>query len=569
MNPNQLLTHFDRISQAPDAIPRLRRFILDLAVRGKLVEQDQEDEPASELLKRIHAEKARLVKKLEVRRSDGEQLDSDEVPFKLPENWTWTRLGEICSKTGSGITPRGGRSTYQDQGVPFFRSQNIYNDGLRLNDVAFIDKQTHQRMGGTVVKPTDLLLNITGGSMGRCCRVPDDFKEANISQHVAIIRVAILGIQDFLHLLILSPYFQSFIFDEQTGAGRGGLPKNKMDRIPIVLPPLAEQHRIVAKVDELMALCDQLEAAQTERESQRDRLVAATHTSLSNSTFHISNSKFFISHLPRLTTCPDHIKQLRQTILNLAVQGKLVPQNASDEPILEELRRLEDNISNLEFNRENEEPSGLGVRYLLPGKWAWLKGHRIANFIDPQPSHRTPPEYPNGIPYIGYADILNTGDVDFLNARKVSPTILEEHRKRYTLQTGDFVIGKIGTIGKPFLLPSPFNYTLSANIILLQPNKHLVSPSYLMAFINSPIAETALGMHKTDSTHAVFGIKKARELLIPVPPLAEQHRIVAKVDELMALCNQLETQLTTTQTETHNLLNSLLTETLAKQTEKN
>ena len=97
--------------------------------------------------------------------------------------------------------------------------------------------------------------------MGRCCRVPDDFDEANVSQHVAIIRVAIIGLQDFVHLLILSPYFQSFIFDEQTGAGRGGLPKKKMDRIPVALPPLAEQHRIVAKVDELIALCDQLEAS--------------------------------------------------------------------------------------------------------------------------------------------------------------------------------------------------------------------------------------------------------------------------------------------------------------------
>ena len=101
------------------------------------------------------------------------------------------------------------------------------------------------------------------------------FFQANISQHVAIIRVAVQGLQNFLHGLILSPYFQAIIFDEQTGAGCGGLPKNRMDRIPVALPPLPEQHRIVTKVDELMALCDQLEASLTATETTRRRLLDA------------------------------------------------------------------------------------------------------------------------------------------------------------------------------------------------------------------------------------------------------------------------------------------------------
>jgi type I restriction enzyme, S subunit len=126
---------------------------------------------------------------------------------------------------------------------------------------------------GTAVKPADLLLNITGGSMGRCCRIPNDFAEANVSQHVAIIRSALPSMADFLHRLVLSPYFQAFIFGEQTGAGRGGLPKNRMDRIAIALPPLAEQHRIVAKVDALMALCDQLETALTTTATTRQCLL--------------------------------------------------------------------------------------------------------------------------------------------------------------------------------------------------------------------------------------------------------------------------------------------------------
>ncbi|MGC8204122.1 hypothetical protein ACP2AV_15665, partial [Aliiroseovarius sp. PTFE2010] len=198
------------------------------AVRGKLVEQDAGDEPAAELLKRIAQEKARLGIK---RPSKG--YDATELPFALPHGWALTSIGEVCSKTGSGSTPRGGKEVYSDNGIPFLRSQNVYDDGLRLDDVALIAEEIHERMSGTAVKPADLLLNITGGSMGRCCRIPDDFNEANVSQHVAIIRAALTGMADFLHRLVLSPYFQAFIFGEQTGAGRGGLPKNRMDRIAV------------------------------------------------------------------------------------------------------------------------------------------------------------------------------------------------------------------------------------------------------------------------------------------------------------------------------------------------
>jgi type I restriction enzyme S subunit len=204
MNAERLLAHFERISEAPYAIARLRRFILDLAVRGKLVEQDPEDEPAVELLKEIQARfrRLRIAKKLV-------PLETKEMPFALPDRWRWTRLGVICEKTGSGSTPRGGKEAYSETGIPFLRSQNIYNDGLRLADVVFIDTKTHGRMAGTRVLPCDLLLNITGGSIGRCAKVPVDFEEANVSQHVAILRVGVPGVEDFLHVLVLSPYFQS------------------------------------------------------------------------------------------------------------------------------------------------------------------------------------------------------------------------------------------------------------------------------------------------------------------------------------------------------------------------
>ena len=145
MNTGRLLAHYERIADTPNAIPSLRRFILDLAVRGKLVEQDPNDEPASELLKRIAAEKARLVKAGEIKEtSPVSPISPNNAPFNLPIGWAWSTIGEICSKTGSGSTPRGGKAAYKPRGIVFLRSQNIYDGGVRLNDVAYIDSNLSQ-----------------------------------------------------------------------------------------------------------------------------------------------------------------------------------------------------------------------------------------------------------------------------------------------------------------------------------------------------------------------------------------------------------------------------------------
>ena len=264
------------LTTRPDRIKPLRQTILNLAVRGKLVEQDAADEPASTLIKVAQGLQAERGAKVKV-----DPIQPSEVPFHVPFGWLWTRIGTIALQTGSGSTPRGGKSAYAGEGTPFLRSQNIYDDGLRLDDVVFINDETNKKMKRTQVKAKDLLLNITGGSIGRCTRVPDEFPGANVSQHVAIIRTAVAGIEDYLHLLIRSPFFQEYVNGEQTGAGRGGLPKNRMDRIPVPLPPLAEQSRILAKVDTLMALCDRLEAALTTTDTTRARLLESLlHESL-------------------------------------------------------------------------------------------------------------------------------------------------------------------------------------------------------------------------------------------------------------------------------------------------
>ena len=280
---------------------KLRQKILDLAIRGKLVPQDPNDEPASVLLERIRAEKEQLIKEGKIKRSKksvaSDTSHYENVPFEVPESWCWTTIEAICSKIGSGSTPRG--SNYSPSGIPFFRSQNVYDDGLCFDDIKFISRDIHQSMIGTEVLPNDVLLNITGGSLGRCAVVPPIFNVGNVSQHVCILR-PVLILPKYLHAFLLSGYFHKSM--EVTGSGREGLPKYSIEKMLFPLPPIDEQKRIIDKIGNMMLAIDIFKSASEELE---------------------------------LT-----ISRLKEKILELAISGKLIRQNPADEPAIELLKRI-------------------------------------------------------------------------------------------------------------------------------------------------------------------------------------------------------------------------------------
>jgi len=219
------------------------------------------------------------------------------MPFEVPKGWMWTTLEEITSKIGSGSTPKG--SNYSEGGIPFFRSQNVYNEGLVYEDIKFISDATHQLMIGTEVHSKDLLLNITGGSLGRCAIVPADFQIGNVSQHVCIIR-SILVLSSYVHTFILSPFFKKTM--NITGSGREGLPKYNLEKMFLPIPPLKEQERIIKEIEHWFTFIDTIEQSKVNLQTA--------------------------------------IKQTKSKILDLAIHGELVPQDPSDEPASELLKRI-------------------------------------------------------------------------------------------------------------------------------------------------------------------------------------------------------------------------------------
>ena len=239
----------------------------------------------------------------------------ENVPFEIPNSWVWTTIEEICSKIGSGSTPRG--SNYSANGIPFFRSQNVYNDRLVYDDIKYISEEVHQKMKGTEVLANDLLLNITGGSLGRCAVVPADFNCGNVSQHVCIMR-SVLVEPEYFHALVLSSYFAKSM--KITGSGREGLPKYNLEQMGFPLPPLTEQQRIVAEIEHWFALIDQIEQGKADLQTI--------------------------------------IKQTKSKILGLAIHGKLVPQDPNDEPAIELLKRINPGFTPCDNGHYTQLPDG-------------------------------------------------------------------------------------------------------------------------------------------------------------------------------------------------------------------
>ena len=469
---------------------KLRQKILDLAIRGKLVPQDPNDEPASVLLERIRAEKERLIKEGKIKRSKRSSSDTPqyekEVPFEVPESWEWTTINEICSKIGSGSTPRG--SNYAEEGIPFFRSQNVYNDGLVYDDLKYISEEVHKSMIGTEVHAKDLLLNITGGSLGRCAIVPHEFNKGNVSQHVCILRT-IFVLPAYLHLFIISDYFASKMI--LSGSGREGLPKYSLEIMQFPLPPLAEQQRIVKAVDKWFALIDTLETAKEDLQTS--------------------------------------IAQVKSKILDLAIHGKLVPQGPNDEPAIELLKRI--NPSFVPCDNAHYEN--------VPSNWAVCKV-KDAFMINPKTKADDDME-------AGFVPMSNIQD-SYKNKFSFEPRTWGNIKKGYThFENGDIVVAKISPclenrksavmIGLPNGIGAG---TTELNVF----RSDYVHPLYGLFFFKSDyFISQCVGTFNGVVGQQRVSTKIIEDIAFPVPPRSEQERIIKKVSKLFQILDCISAEL--------------------------
>jgi type I restriction enzyme S subunit len=569
MNAARLLEHFDRISDAADAVPRLRRFVLDLAVRGKLVDQDEADEPAPVLLGRIAAAKVSVTKKSKGHTSANA---AQAGPFTVPNSWTFSCIADVGE-----ISPRNEADADTTAAfIPMAMISQIFgvapsHEVRRWGDIK--KGYTHVARGDVAVaKITPCFENGKSTVFGD---LENGIGAATTELHV--VRPFLIN-PGYLLIFLKSPFFIDNGIPKMTGtAGQKRLPGDYFASAPLPVPPLAEQQRIVAKVDELMALCDRLQAAQVEREARRDRLVAASLARVSQPAADDAASDaraagFHLDHFARLTTRPEHVKHLRQTILNLAVRGRLVPQDPKDEPAEHLLTSIVEQ-KNLLAGRKTiarrkllDRPSNEEGGFVVPNGWEWCRLEHVILTAGDGP-HFSPSyvERANGIPFLSTRNITADG-FQLADLKYVSEADHREFSRKIQAKKGDLLYTKGGTTGVAIVNDLDFEFSVWVHVAILKIPTEQIYSRYIAVALNSPHCYE----QSQRLTHGIgnrdLGLTRMVRITIPLPPLAEQRRIVAKVDELMALCDQLEASLAAAATDRARLLESLLHEALATAT---
>lgn len=554
------------LAGAPNGIKKLRELILELAVRGKLVEQDASDEPASELLKRIAEEKARLLDEGKIKKQKPlAEIDEEAEPFELPAGWRWSSLAQVAF-----VNPRNAAADSLE--ASFVPMTFI---GTRFDD----QHAQESRLWGEVKQG---FTHFAEGDIGVAKITPcfENSKACVFSNLVNglgagttelhIVR-PVTGTLDPRYVLayLKSPQFLLVGETKMTGtAGQKRLPKDFVEANPFPLPPLAEQHRIVAKVDELMALCDRLEAQQADAASAHAQLVQALLGSLaqaSDATEFAANWQRLAEHFHTLFSTEPSIDALKQALLQLAVMGKLVPQDASDEPASELLKRIADEKAGFVADGKIKKQKSLAEiadeekPFSLPANWCWTRAEHVSLAVVDCP-HSTPKFVATGKLCLD-TNSFKQGRLVEHRFRYVDSSTFNDRNSRLQPRPGDVVFAREGSVGESVVVPVGVECCLGQRVMLFRP--HRTNSDYFRLAISEPSAlSRILALHKGIGAKHV-NVADMRAALLPLPPLPEQHRIVAKVDQLMALCDQLKTQLSQARQLNQQLASTLVEQAVA------
>ncbi|RBP76398.1 restriction endonuclease subunit S [Marinobacter nauticus] len=526
-------------------VKKLRELILELAVRGKLVTQDKDDGPVSLLLKKIESEKSAQLKAKAIRKPKKlPEIQEIEQPFPIPVSWRYCRLNEL-GVWGSGATPKRGNSHYYGGGIPWFKSGELYKDFIDSSEETITElavQETSVRMN----QPGDVLIAMYGATIGKASIL----EVAGTTNQAVCACTPWPGISNRFLLLLLKAYRSRFIAMGAGGA-QPNISREKIIATVIGLPPEEEQHRIVQKVDELMALCDRLEQQTSDQLEAHETLVdtlLGTLTQSENATELADNWARLAAHFDTLFTTEQSIDKLKQTILQLAVMGRLAkPANQEEEPIESLVENLAseradgDNKTSQRKKKDSPQIASKGFRHPIPENWKWIKFGEtwINSFYGPRfAKHDYVPS--GGIPTVRTTDMDDKGRIDLRNA----PTVLVPANKKelYLLEKNDILVTRSGSIGVTAVYDLETPAIPSAYLIRLRlcPS---INPHYVFIYLNSPHGQKSLGVHSTAVGVPNVNATKMASFDFPLPPKEEQSRIVQKVDELIALCDQLKERL--------------------------
>ena len=551
--------------QSAYGIKKLRELILELAVRGKLVPQDPDDEPASVLLKKIEEEKTQLVKEGNVKyQKPLPEVNDDEKSFDLPEGWEWQKLGNIIEFV-NGFAFKS--SDFSELGVGIVKIGDIQSGEIQTSSMSRVDVSIVESLDKSLQVATgEMLIAMSGATTGKLGfnRTDEVFY---INQRVGKISPYAISVE-YLYYPLTTKIAENLA--KSMGSAIPNLSTQQIKNIVIAIPPLVEQHRIVAKVDELMALCDKLEQEQSDNSETHQLLVKTLLDTLTTSTDHqdfIETWQQIEQNFDILLTTEASIDELKQTILQLAVMGKLVPQDPNDEPasvllekIAKEKARLvkEGKIKKqkpLPPIGENEKP------FELPMGWERVSLRHLGIFSGGKTPSKAKSVYWDGdIPWVTSKDMKVKhiiGSEDHVTQRAIEDGLAIYHPEAIL-----FVV-RSGILRHSFpVAVTKVDCTVNQDIKVLSLFLADLSP-YIYLMMRGFEKYILLNLSKTGMTVESIMFQEFSDHYFILPPLTEQYRIVAKVDELMAICDSLKERLNDAQATQVQLADAIVAQSVA------
>jgi type I restriction enzyme S subunit len=542
MTTETFFTKFDKLADAPNAPEYMRKLVLDLMVTGRLVPQDDHEQPASELMKKARAERSQLTAGGRIKVRQSLPVSPAERPFEIPVNWEWARLSDVGYELGQKIPDK--QFTYIDVGSIDSARGRISERAARLQPNEAPSRARKIVTRGTVIYSTvrPYLRNIA--------LVDQDFDPEPIASTAFGIVYPFDGIYNryVFHWLRAAP-FTSYVQESMKGMAYPAINDEKFYAGVIAVPPSGEQKRIVAKVDELMVLCDRLEEQQQERDRAHAVLAGAALARFANEP---STSTLNLLFHDSYTIAP---ADLRNAILTLAVRGKLVAQEEIDEPADVSLARL--GLKSTLPRSDGDETRGSR----LPRSWSRVRFEDVSNVAGGVTLGRKPDGRPTvRLPYLRVANVKR-GEIDLSVIRTVS--IPEDEVDRYALRHDDLLMTEGGDwdkVGRAAIWEAPIPVCLHQNhIFRARMRSAEISPHWFERYFNSPIGRAYFESASKQTTNlASINMRQVRGCPVPFPPIAEQRRIVAKLDQLMTLLDRLEEQLAASRATATNLLDAVI-----------
>ena len=538
--------------QSQHGIKKLRELILELAVRGKLVPQDPNDEPASVLLEKIAKEKARLIKEGKIKKQKKlPEISEDEKPFGLPTGWEWTRLGGIALAQ-AGFAFKSKLFNENEEGLPLIRIRDV---GQPFSGTYYSGVYREEFL----VKNGDYLISMDG-----------QFRVAPWLNDLALLNqrvTRLIFFDESVGQRFVADSLQARLLELQgvkaytTVDHLSGM---QISEAIITLPPLAEQQRIVSKVDELMALCDQLEQQQTDSNTTHQTLLETLLATLTNAADQEEFAKAWqriANHFDTLFTTEQSIDQLKQTILQLAVMGKLVPQNPDDEPasvLLEKIAKEKARLVKEGKIKRQKLLLPINVNdtpFELPQGWAWARFPEVGEFGRGKSKHR--PRNDPSLYLGGKYPMVQTGDV--ARANGVVETFTALYNDKGLSQSrlwpkGTMCITIAANIADSSILG--FDACFPDSVVGLIPSNEIGDAKYFEYFLRTAKEYLMDFAPSTAQKNINLGILET--VYIPLPPVEEIKRIVSKVNVLMVLCDTLKVRLTDAQTTQVQLADAIV-----------